>query len=124
MFALIAQAQNVFGKIDTPAGVANYDAATGGSNPIGLILFVSNMIKIVTLVAGLLVFLNVILAGLDIIGSNGDASKMEKAKDKILQSVLGLGVIISAYVIIALVGLVFFGDPTYIISPTITGPGN
>ncbi len=113
-------ATDVFGTVAKPAGVAAFDTASGGS--IGIVLFFSNAIKIVTVVAGLIVFLNIIGAGLSIIGSSGDASATEKAKNQIVNSVLGLALIVVSYVIIALISLVLFGDPLYILNPTISGP--
>lgn len=113
--------EDIFGKIETPKGIAAFDQAAGGSTAIGLIVFLSTGIRIFTIVAGLYVFLNILLAGFDYITA-GDNKAHQKVREKLTSSVLGLIVIVSAYTIAALIGLVFFGDPTFIINPTICGP--
>jgi len=56
-----SETDEIFGTISPPAGVEKYDAASG--EQIGLILFLSNIIKIGTIVAGVWVMVNFILAG-------------------------------------------------------------
>lgn len=121
MFALIAQTDKIFGEIKTPASIAAFDTAPG-ANGFGLILFISNVIKLGTLVAGLWVFANIITAGLMFISGSGDKSVPDKAKDQIVHSVAGLAIIVLAYLLIALISFFFFGDPGYILNPTIVGP--
>ncbi len=110
----------IFGQIETPPGVTLFNAQ--GTNGIGLIPFISNLIKLATIVAGLWVMINIILAGYIFITSSGDSSAYGKVKDKITMSVIGLIIIVAAYTITALVGLLFFGDAGYILSPNISGP--
>lgn len=121
MFALIAQnTQNIFGTIKPPAAIAAYDAASGSN--IGLVFFVSNLIKLATVGAGLFVFFNLLSGGLEFISAGGDTHVPDKVKDKFLYSVIGLGIIVFSYVIIALISYILFKDPTYILNPTISGP--
>lgn len=112
-------ADAVFGEIEAPPGVADYDKAAGG---IGLVLFLSNLIKIVTLAGGIFVMLNIIYAGWIYISSNGDASAHQKVADTVTYSVIGLAIIVSSYAAAALAGAIFFGDSTFIINPVICGP--
>lgn len=116
---LIAQASNPFGNIEAPAGVRKYDAAAGG---IGLLLFVSNLIQIATVVAGLWVMFNFITAGFTYVTSNGDSAAHGKIASKLTQSIIGLVIIVAAYGVTALAGLLFFGDAMYFLNPQIPTP--
>lgn len=112
---------DVFGTISPPAGVAQYDAAGGEQG--GLILFLSNIIRIGTVVAGVWVMVNFILAGWTFITSGGEAKAYTEASQKITFSIIGIVVIVAAYTLAAIVGLVVFGDATYILNPRFTGIG-
>src|SRR5258708_4985022 len=94
---LLAQGANdpVFGQITPPKGVDRYNAAAGAAgNNIGLILFLSNVIKIATIVAGVWVLFNFVLAGYTYITSEGDTGAATKVKDQITNSVIGLVIIV------------------------------
>ncbi|NCN45612.1 MAG: hypothetical protein COU63_03695 [Candidatus Pacebacteria bacterium CG10_big_fil_rev_8_21_14_0_10_36_11] len=112
---------NVFGTIKAPAGVAKYNAASGGG--IGIILFVSNGIRIATVVAGVWVMLNFILAGWKYITSSGDTKAHTEASSMMTNSVMGLAIIVGSYTVAAIFGLIFFGDATYILNPKLEGVG-
>jgi len=120
-FSLLAVAADVFGTVAPPPGVWQYDAAS--PSKFGLILFLSNMIRLAALFAGLWVFANLILAGLMYVTGAGESGMPDKVKDKVLHSVIGLAIIVLSVLVIALISLLFFGDPGYILNPTITGPG-
>ncbi len=115
----LAQADSVFGEVEAPPGVAAYDAAAGG---IGLVLFFSNLIRIVTIVGGIFVMVNILYAGWIYISSSGDAGAHKKVADTVTFSVVGLAIIVGSYAAAALAGVIFFGDATFILSPTICGP--
>lgn len=119
-FAFAQTAQDITGKIDVPPGVVVYqnDAQAAGAD-IGLIYFMSNMIKLFTVVMGLYVVFNVILAGYHFIFTTGDASAYEKVRSQITQSAMGLMLIVMAYTLTGLISLLFFGDPLFILNPTI-----
>ncbi len=113
----------VFGKVDAPVGVDKYNAAAGAAaNNIGLILFISNLIKVATIVAGVIVLFNLIAAGYIYINSQGDTNAANKVKDQITTSVLGLIVIVASYTIVAVVSFFLFGDAGYILNPTLPTP--
>jgi hypothetical protein len=111
----------VFGTIEPPAGVDKYnDATTGG---IGILLFISNGIRLATTVAGIWVMLNFILAGWKYITSSGDSKAHSEASAMMTHSIMGLAIIVGAYTLAAIVGLVFFADATYILNPKFEGVG-
>jgi len=119
--SLLAQANpnTIFGTVDAPAGVAAYDAQSGG---IGLLLFMSNLIKVGTIIAGVWVMFNFIMAGYTYVTSSGDAGAHKKVMDQLSMSVIGLVLIVASYTIAAIIGLLVFGDPNYILNPKICGP--
>lgn len=109
----------LFGSIDPPPGVSNYVAASGGSAGAGLFLFLSNLFKLAAVIGGIYVILQFITAGYSYISANGDPKKTEVAFNKIWQSILGLIIISSAFV---LAQVVYRLTGINIINPTIYGP--
>ncbi len=122
---LLAQS-SIFGTISPPPGVKEFNdkagLATGNQTNIGLIVFISNIIRVATIVAGVWVLFNFILAGYTFITSQGDTNATNKVKDQITTSIQGLIIIVAAYTLIALISYFLFNDATYILSPTIKGP--
>jgi hypothetical protein len=107
---------SIFGNISAPQGVSNYNAQAGG---IGIILFFSNLIKLITVVAGIWTMLNFILAGFTYVTSADDSGKTEKVASKLTVSVIGLAIIVAAYTLAAVIGLILFNDAGFIINPQI-----
>jgi len=120
--------QSVFGQVDAPPGVAEFNAQIrgGGVGPdvegIGIIIFASNLIRIATIIAGLIVFFNFIKAGYSYIASDGSTKVNEEVKNTLTYSILGLVIIVASYTIIAIISLLLFGKADFILNPIITGP--
>jgi hypothetical protein len=120
---LLAQAtENPFGQVSPPPGVASFNEQVGDGG-IGIFIFIDNLVTIFTVVAGLWVMFNFLLAGFSYITGSGDSSSHQKVRDLITMSVIGLVIMVSAYTIIGILGLLFFGEAGYFLNPTITGPG-
>jgi hypothetical protein len=64
-------------------------------------------IQIALLVAGLMVFAFLLIAGIQFISSGGDKQQAQQAKDKITAAILGLIIIVSAYAIAMIIEKVF-----------------
>ncbi len=109
-------AQSVFGPIEAPQGVSQLNDDAGG---IGLLLFISNMIKMLSIVAGIWVMFNFVIAGFTYITSAGDSGAYSKIGEKLSFSVTGLLLIVAAYTITGVISLLIFGDATYILNPDI-----
>ena len=107
-----------FGTVAPPPGVAAYDTGAGG---FGLITFASNIVRVITIIAGIWSFLNVIMAGFKYITAANDAKGIQDAWQSIYMSLIGMLLILSSYTIAAIVGYIFFGDATYIINPKLVG---
>jgi hypothetical protein len=118
----IAQA-DIFGRLSPPPGVAEYNQAAGGANAIGIIVFFSALIRVATIIAGVWILFNFILAGYDYVTSNGDTGAHKRVVDRITMSVIGLVIIVLAYTITAVLSALLFGDAGFILNPQICGPG-
>lgn len=115
--AAAAAVEEALGTIEPPAGTALYQEKSG--QEIGIIFFISVMIKVFTIGVGVYAAFNIILAAFFFFNFSGDANGTQKARDQFLQSIIGLLIIALSYTLTGIVSLVFFGDPAFILNPTI-----
>jgi TRAP-type C4-dicarboxylate transport system permease small subunit len=118
----IASAANDFelGTLDQPPGVEEFNTAAGlDPDQSPLPFFISRMIRLISLLAGLWSFVNIIVAGYTYITGQGNANSHEKVRNLVTMSVLGLFLIVLSYMVGGLIGLIFFGDASFILEPTI-----
>lgn len=114
--------ESVFGTVAAPPGVEQFNAAAGsGPEGIGILVFISVIIRFATVIAGLYVLFNFITGGFEYITA-GDSKASQKVREKLTSSFLGLVIIVASYVIIGVAGTIFFGRADYFINPTICGP--
>jgi len=119
-----ANGNDIVGEITPPGWMKKWGPkATEVGPEFGLIIFFSNILKLLTVVAGLFAMVNLILAGLGIISASGEPEKLKSAQSKIWNSLIGLVIIAASFTIAAIVGWIFFGDATMIIKPKIWGVG-
>lgn len=114
--------EELIGSVDTPPGVELINQEAGVDN-IAIIYFASNIIKIFVWIGGLWIIVNVVLAAYGYLTSGGKADAASKARDRLSMSVVGLLLMVASYTIAGIIGLVFFGDATYIINPQIAPIG-
>lgn len=113
---LLADAANeVIGNVTNPLPGAY--KSTGGFG-----LFFSNVLRLVFVAAGIYAFINFIIAGFQYMTAAGDAKALSAAWDRIWQTLLGLVILVGSFAITAVLSQLFFGSPTYILNPTISGP--
>lgn len=105
------------GTINKPPGVSNFESGVEGE--IGVLNFFSVLLQVATIIAGLYVLLNFILAGYDYITSQGDTGAHAKVRQNITNSVIGLIIIAVAYTVVAVLGLLLFGSADYFLNPQI-----
>lgn|GEM_PF-468255 len=117
------------GKITPPQGVKELNTQIGsagigiaGQQYIGLFLFITKMVQLMSVIAGLITFFNFLVAGFSYITSEGNPKVHEEVRNRLTYSILGLILIVSAYTITALFSLIFFGRADYILNPDISGP--
>lgn len=111
-----ADVKDIFGSISPPPGVAEYNQQAGPDG-IGIIIFISRVIRVATIFAGVWSLVNFILAGWDYINSSGDPKAHTSVSNKLLNTVIGLALIVLSYTIAGIIGLVIFGDASYILNP-------
>jgi hypothetical protein len=110
---------SLIGTIANPMP-AGYSSVTGG----GLILFLTNILRLIFVVAGIYAFINFILAGFQYMSAAGDAKALSAAWNRIWNSLLGLILVVGSFALAALVSQLIFGNAGYILNPTLYGPGN
>lgn len=101
--SLLAQ-QYPLGTINPPTEAYSQSSATGRTALTNLELFISNVVGILTVVASLAFILYFMLGAVSWVTSGGDSGKVQKARDQMIQGILGLIVVVAAYGIIGLVG--------------------
>lgn len=110
------------GVIDPPPGVDVQNAdfvAKGGETNIAIFFFFGKFLKILNVVAGIWVLINLTLASYTYISSQGDTKAHQTVRDKLTMSFAGLALLVIAYLAAAILGLVFFGDAGFILKPTL-----
>ena len=85
----------------------------------GLFDFLGNIFRLIAVVAGIYMIIQIIMAGYDYINANGDVKKTEAAWTKIWQSLLGVAIIGASFII---AGVVERFTGINILSPQIYGP--
>ncbi len=117
MFALISACTDIFGCVTPPPGVVQF-----GEGPSGLLLFISNMIKLITLIAGLFGLFNIVSAGYMYLSSSGDPKAVQGATQRLVYSGIGLVVIVASFTITSIASYLIFGDANYILNPSLPTP--
>lgn len=114
---LLADCNSVIGCISPPPGVT--PLPQGGD--LGPIIGILNLfLKLVFIAAGLFALFNFIIAGFGFMTAGGDAKQVSAAWNKIQMSFLGLIVIVSSFLLAAILGQILFGDATYFLKPQLT----
>ncbi|MDD3679242.1 MAG: hypothetical protein PHX72_00045 [Candidatus Shapirobacteria bacterium] len=106
----------VVGTIQPPSQITPIEEGGLGS-------FLKNIFILLIVGAGIFALFNFIRAGYAYMGAKDDKEKIKEATAMIINSIIGLLIVASAFVIAALVGQLFFGRWDFIIRPTILGPG-
>lgn len=95
-----------------------------GAVDVGLPAFITNVVTVIFVGAGLFAFFNLMIAGFSYISAAGDSKKIEAATQSINMSLMGLVVMVGAAAITGIVSFVLFGSATAILQPSIKGPGS
>ena len=75
-----------------------------------LAFFISNVIGFLAVVAGILFVFQFMIAGFNWITAGGDKAKLEQTQQKLLNSIIGLVIVLAAYAIVSLIGKVLGFD--------------
>ena len=109
--------EELVGEIEVPKGVDLINADAGGN--IGIVLFISNMIRLFIILGGIWALINVIFAAFAYLTGGGKSDTHAKVRDRFTMSVIGLLLMVLSYSIAALIGIIFYGDASYILTPSI-----
>jgi len=111
---------SIVGGIEEPEGVGDYNYLNADQSlEIGILLFASRLLNILTIIAGLWVMGNLIMGGFEFVVNPSSSDTMTKVKDKITFSLIGIVIIVAAYAVAGAIGLIFFGDASFILKPDI-----
>ncbi|MEK7521337.1 MAG: hypothetical protein AAB599_00845 [Patescibacteria group bacterium] len=104
----------IFGSITHPTGSTSGVAGLG--NLIGAVL------QLLVVIAGIWALFNFILAGYQFIQAGGDSKAVSAAWARIWQSLVGIVIVAASFLFAAIIGQIFFGSPTAILSPKLITP--
>lgn len=91
--------------IEPPFETAYSDNLTEGTEAFSTLeLLVSNILGIMTALGSLIFIVYFLLGAIGWISAGGDSSKISKARDQMLQGVLGLVVLVALYAIVGFIG--------------------
>lgn len=100
-FTLIAQG---IGTLQPPSEAFAPEANTAESAAGVVENIVSLALGAVTIVAGLYFILVLVVAAFNWLSASGDTGKVKKARDMIIQGLIGLIIVVASYAIIGLIG--------------------
>lgn len=110
-----------FTRIDNP--FIRFNSYGDVQSETGLLFFLSNIVKFITVAAGLFAFFNLVIAGFTYVTSGSNKDAVAQAWARINFSLIGLVLIVAAFLITAVVSQLLFGRWDAILQPTIYGPG-
>lgn len=77
-------------------------------------ILITRALQVALLIAGLLVFVYLVLGGIQWITSGGDKGKTESARNQITAALVGLAIVAAAFALIQVIGYFFGFDITRI----------
>lgn len=79
--------------------------------------FISWGLTFITIACGVYALINLVMAGAQLVMGAGDAAATEKIRKHVTGTLIGLGILVLAYTITAIVSTIIFGDPLYYLNP-------
>ncbi|HPT66141.1 MAG TPA: hypothetical protein PK257_02405 [Candidatus Woesebacteria bacterium] len=92
---------SIFGEIKPPIENSPFFAKDDGS---GLFLFLNAIFKLAGTIAGIYFIIQIILAGYGYLTANGDEKKTSAAWATIWQSLIGIAIVASAFILANTIG--------------------
>lgn len=108
---------SIFGEITPPTEIANLNTEAGEAGG-GIFILLNRIFTLIGVVAGIFFVIQILLAGFAYISASGDQKKTEAAWSKIYQSIIGLVIVSSAFVLTQVIGKLVGMEN--ILTPTIT----
>ncbi len=114
---LLAQ-DNPFGTVAVPVGLSNFGSEPGPA--FGKLIQFG--LRALVVGAGLYAMFNLVLAGYSFMSAGDDSKKVSGAWAQISQTFMGLAFSAGAFVLAAIFGQILFGDPLFLLKPSIPTP--
>lgn len=96
-----------FGGFTPPVNNEYTDGASVGNGSLTILeKFFSNLLGVLTILGSIFFIVNFILGALSWITAGGDSGKIETARNRMMQSAIGLVIIVAAYGIIGIIGTI------------------
>ncbi len=112
-------AEDIIGKINVGNTIPTVYQNAGGFG-----VFISNILRLFFVIAGVYAFINVIIGGFQFISAGGDSKAVSAAWSRIWQSLFGLIIVVGSFAIITIASYIIFGRGDAILNPQLYGPGN
>ena len=98
-----SQIQDIFGKIEPPDALKGFiqKDPTGGG---GLSLFFSNLVTLIYGIAAIVLIFMILWGAFDWMTAEGDKEKLERARNKIMNAIIGILLFAAAFGIIRVLG--------------------
>ena len=106
----------IFGNITPPEAIQKFETAGGGDGN-GIFIFLSAIFKLAGTIAGIYFVIQIIIAGYTYLSAAGDEKKTAQAWGIIWQSLIGIIIVASAFILASVIGN-WLG--INILNPTIT----
>lgn len=116
-------ATDIVGTITNPMPSVYKNLVGTSSQSGGLMLFLTNILRLVFVVAGIYAFINFIIAGFQYMTAAGDTKALDAAWSRIWNSLLGLILVVGSFALASLFSQLIFGRADFILNPTLYGPG-
>lgn len=84
---------------------------------IGLVAFLSKLLNFFALICGIWTLFNFLVSGWLLVTGQSDTKAQSQVKEKLTMTAIGLVIIASSYIAAGLIGLIFFGDVMFILTP-------
>lgn len=110
---------NPFGEVTAPLNITNIYGTEPGPAFGKLIQF---GLRAMVVGAGIYALFNLVLAGYSFMSAGDDAKKVAGAWSQITQTLIGLAFTAGSFVLAALFGELLFGDPYFLLKPSIPTP--
>lgn len=122
--AFLSNASLSFAQITNPVTGSLGDDAEAASSGETFVSYFITLWNTAISIGAILVLFYFLWGALEWITAGGDSGKIEKARNKIFQSIIGLLVLVSSFVIIGFISQLLFGEEFSILNLSFTRAGS
>lgn len=104
LFTFLAQVG--IGQIGEGAGLGPFSKGSGNPGAV-LAGIVSKVVGVITVAGGIWFLIQLLIGAFKWINSGGDKNNLDQARDHLTNAIISLGVMVAAYVLAGLFGIIF-----------------